>query len=95
MFDIEAQYQASWTAITYTNFLHSTSYKAALKSGYHDFTSARDSYRVSTSSAQLGMHQDCIRRYIELQAQMIAVIAPHWADYIWQEVLKKVRTLSF
>jgi leucyl-tRNA synthetase len=45
---------------------------------------------VSTSSAAIGMHHDCVRRYIELQAQMIAVITPHWADYIWQEVLKKV-----
>ncbi|KAF2432050.1 leucyl-tRNA synthetase [Tothia fuscella] len=71
-----------------------THYKSALKSGYYDFTSARDSYRVSTSSASLGMHHDCVRRYIELQSQMIAVIAPHWADYIWQEVLKKPSTVQ-
>lgn len=36
------------------------------------------------------MHHDLIRRYIELQALLITVIAPHWAEYIWLEVLKKV-----
>lgn len=36
------------------------------------------------------MHRDVILRYIELQALIIAPIAPHWAEYIWLEVLKKV-----
>lgn len=30
-------------------------------------------------------------RYIELQALMLAPVAPHWAEYVWLEVLKKVR----
>lgn len=33
------------------------------------------------------MHQDCVRRYSDLQARLLAPIAPHWSDYIWQEVL--------
>lgn len=36
------------------------------------------------------MHRDVILRYIELQALMLAVIAPHWAEYVWLEILKKV-----
>lgn len=67
-----------------------THYKAVLKSGFYDFTAARDSYRVATGSASIGMHHDCVRRYVELQALMICVLAPHWADHIWREVLKKV-----
>lgn len=38
------------------------------------------------------MHHDTVRHYVELQAQLLAVITPHWSDYIWQEVLKKVCT---
>ncbi|KAF1997813.1 leucyl-tRNA synthetase-like protein [Amniculicola lignicola CBS 123094] len=71
-----------------------TNYKAALKSGFYDFVAARDSYRVYTASASLGMHQHCVRRYVELQALMICVITPHWADYIWREVLKKNSTIQ-
>lgn len=34
------------------------------------------------------MHSSLIRKYITLQALLITPIAPHWADYIWSEVLK-------
>ena len=67
-----------------------TMYKSALKSGFYDFTSARDFYRSSCRAADIGMHQDFTRRYVELQALMLTPIAPHWAEYIWLEVLKKV-----
>lgn len=33
------------------------------------------------------MHADLARRYIELQALMLTVIAPHWAEHVWLEVL--------
>jgi leucyl-tRNA synthetase len=71
-----------------------TMYKAALKSGYFDFTSSRDFYREATKSAGVGMHEDLAKRYIELQALMITPLAPHWADYIWQEVLNKKDTVQ-
>lgn len=71
-----------------------TMYKAALKSGYYDFTSSRDFYREATKSAGVGMHEDLARRYIELQALMITPLAPHWSDYIWQEVLNKKDTIQ-
>jgi len=65
-------------------------YKAALKSAFYDLTSARDDYRLVTNSAGIGMHQDCVLQYVELQARLLAPIAPHWSDYVWQEVLGKV-----
>lgn len=71
-----------------------TSYKIALKAGFFDFIGARDSWRSATAGAGVGMHQDLVRRYIELQALMLTPIAPHWADYIWQEVLKKPHTIQ-
>lgn len=77
------------TILTYHDANNSfrTSYKSALKSGLYDFTSARDFYREVTKAAGIGMHADLARRYIELQALMLTVIAPHWAEHVWLEVL--------
>lgn len=66
-----------------------TCYKAAIKSGLYDFISARDFYREATKAAGVGMHAECVQRYIELQALMVTVVAPHWAEHIWLEVLRK------
>jgi leucyl-tRNA synthetase len=71
-----------------------TNYKSALKSGFYDFTSARDFYREITKSSGIGMHQDLVRKYVELQALMITVVAPHWSEYIWLEVLNKPSTVQ-
>lgn len=62
-------------------------YKAALKTGFYDFTSARDFYREATKAAGMGMHHDLIKQYIKLQALMLTPIAPHWAEYMWLDVL--------
>lgn len=72
----------------------STYYKLALKFALYDFTGARDAYREATNAAGIGMHCDLVIRYIELQALLISPIAPHWAEYIWLEVLGKVRLRS-
>ncbi|KAK4909560.1 cytosolic leucyl tRNA synthetase [Elasticomyces elasticus] len=66
-----------------------TNYKAALKSGLYDFISARDFYREACKASGVGVHQGCARRYVELQALMVTVVAPHWAEHIWLEVLGK------
>ncbi|TKA32796.1 hypothetical protein B0A50_01021 [Salinomyces thailandicus] len=71
-----------------------TNYKAAIKSGLYDFISARDFYREITKAAGLGMHADCVKKYVELQALMITVVAPHWAEQIWLEVLQKSETVQ-
>lgn len=71
-----------------------TNYKGALKSGLYDFTGARDFYREATKSAGIGMHYDLVKRYVELQALMVTVVAPHWSEHIWLEVLKKPDTVQ-
>ena len=78
-------------ALKYRTDLVSTDYKLALKSGFYDFTGARDFYREATTAAGVSMHKDVILRYIEFQALALAPLAPHWCEYIWQEVLHKVR----
>ena len=69
-------------------------FKAALKAALYDFTSSRDFYREATAAAGIGMHANLVRRYIELQALLITPIAPHWADYIYQEVLHHDSTVQ-
>ncbi|KAL0260543.1 cytosolic leucyl tRNA synthetase [Diplodia seriata] len=71
-----------------------TSYKLALKSGFYDFTAARDFYREVTKAAGIGMHADLAKRFIELQALLLTPVAPHWAEYMWLEVLKKPETIQ-
>lgn len=69
-------------------------YKAALKSGLYDFTSARDFYREATKSAGIGMHHDLVKRYVSLQALMLTPIAPHWAEYMWIDVLGNTTSIQ-
>lgn len=65
-----------------------TYYKAALKTGLFDFQTARDYYRDSVSS-NIGMHKDLVLKYIETQALLLAPIAPHFAEYLYFELLNK------
>jgi leucyl-tRNA synthetase len=69
-------------------------YKLALKSALYEFTSARDFYREASTAAGIKMHRDLILQYIELQALLLTVIAPHWSEYIWLEVLHKPSTIQ-
>jgi leucyl-tRNA synthetase len=72
-----------------------TNYKLALKSGLYDFISARDFYREQCNAAGIKMHKDLVFKYIELQALLLTVIAPHWSEYIWLEVLHKPESVQF
>ncbi|KAF2205196.1 leucyl-tRNA synthetase [Delitschia confertaspora ATCC 74209] len=90
MFDNEMNSLVAETKVHYEK----TMFKLALKSGYYDFMAARDFYREATKAAGLGMHEDLVKRYIELQTLLITPIAPHWAEYIWMEVLKKPETVQ-
>lgn len=66
-----------------------SNYKQALKFGLFDFQIARDFYRESVNSASIGMHKDLVLKYIEYQALLLAPIAPHFAEYLYKEVLSK------
>lgn len=70
-----------------------TNYKSALKSGLFDYQTARDYYRDSTSAE--GMHKDLVLRYVETQTLMLQPIAPHFADYVYREVLKNKGSAQF
>lgn len=71
-----------------------TDYKAALKSALYDFTSCRDFYRESCIASSTPMHSGLVRKYVELQALLLTPVAPHWADFIYQELLQKPSTIQ-
>ncbi|KAM0341481.1 hypothetical protein ACHAPQ_000572 [Fusarium lateritium] len=70
-----------------------TNYKLALKAGLYELTSARDFYREACAAANIKMHKDIVLRYIEVQTLLLAVVTPHWSEYIWLEVVKKEGTI--
>ncbi|KAF2871129.1 leucyl-tRNA synthetase-like protein [Massariosphaeria phaeospora] len=71
-----------------------TDYKLALKFAFYDFTTARDFYREASVAAGIKLHKDLVFLYIKLQALLVTVIAPHWSEYIWLEVLDKPSTIQ-
>ena len=72
-----------------------TSYKLALKAGHYDFLNARDSYREACNAGGIALHKDLVFKYIRLQALVLCPIAPHWAEYIWREVLGEPTSIQF
>lgn len=89
-FDNEMNHLIEETYQQYSN----TSYKSALKSGLFDFQTARDYYRESVGV----MHKDLVFKYIESQALLLAPVAPHFAEYLYKEILEKegsIQTTSF
>lgn len=81
---------------TYAEFSR-TNFKAGLKTGLFDFQAARDYYRDSVTG-NIGMHRDLVLRYIETQALLLAPIAPHFAEYLYRDLLGRpglVQTTAF
>ncbi|OQV03318.1 hypothetical protein CLAIMM_08371 [Cladophialophora immunda] len=71
-----------------------TNYKLALKAALYDFQSARDFYREACVSSGIPLSRPLVLRYVELQCLLICTIAPHWAEYIWLEVLHKDQSIQ-
>lgn len=78
-FDNEMNYLVEQTYELYTQ----TNYKTSLKAGLFDFQTARDYYRDSVAV----MHHDLVFKYIELQGLLLAPVAPHFAEYLYKEIL--------
>jgi leucyl-tRNA synthetase len=65
-----------------------------LRSRFYEFTATRDFYRDATRASRCGMHRDLVRRYAEMQALLVAPLAPHWAECIWREILGNLATIN-
>jgi leucyl-tRNA synthetase len=62
-------------------------FRDALKSGFYDLQLARDEYRLSCGSA--GMNRELLGRFMDVQTRLITPICPHYAEHVWQKILKK------
>ncbi|KAI4315242.1 hypothetical protein L6164_028072 [Bauhinia variegata] len=67
----------------YKNYM----FREALKSGFYDLQAARDEYRFSCGVG--GYNRELVWRFMDVQTRLIAPICPHYAEYIWRELLKK------
>jgi leucyl-tRNA synthetase len=99
VFDAEMSRIVTLAEKAYSSML----YREALKYSYYDLQNAKGEYRKATTMPQCsadselakevyeGMHKDLALRFIELQALLMAPITPHWSEYLWTTVLKKVK----
>jgi leucyl-tRNA synthetase len=71
------------TEQNYSNYM----FREALKTGFYDLQAARDEYRLSCGAS--GFNRDLVRRFMDVQTRLIAPICPHYAEFIWREILKK------
>ncbi|PIA61472.1 hypothetical protein AQUCO_00300759v1 [Aquilegia coerulea] len=62
-------------------------FREALKVGFYDLQAARDEYRLSCGVG--GMNRDLVLRFMDVQTRLITPICPHYAEYVWKELLKK------
>lgn len=55
--------------------------------GFYELQAARDEYRNACDVG--GMNRDLLWRYMDVQTRLITPICPHYAEYVWREILKK------
>jgi len=60
-------------------------------SGVSGLQNARDAYREWCYKSHVPMRRDLLRRFVELQAILIAPICPHFAEHVWANVLRRGR----
>ncbi|KZV53257.1 leucine--tRNA ligase, cytoplasmic [Dorcoceras hygrometricum] len=83
VFNNEIDIAAKMTEKNYSEYM----FREALKSGFYDLQAARDEYRLSCASG--GMNRDLLWRFMDVQTRLITPICPHYAEYVWKELLKK------
>src|SRR5690606_29208383 len=64
-------------------------YREAVKTGFYEFTAARDAYREACAVLEIPMNKELILRYIEVQTLLISPIVSHWAEHVWSDLLGK------
>ncbi|CAI0400252.1 unnamed protein product [Linum tenue] len=83
VFENEINIAVKMTEESYSNCM----FREALKTGFYDLQTARDEYRFSCGSG--GMNRDLVFRFMDVQTRLITPICPHYAEYVWRDLLKK------
>ncbi|XP_057429690.1 leucine--tRNA ligase, cytoplasmic-like [Lotus japonicus] len=71
------------TEQNYSNYM----FREALISGFFNLQTARDEYRLSCGVG--GYNRELLWRFMDVQTRLLAPICPHYAEFIWRELLKK------
>ncbi|KAJ3091299.1 cytosolic leucyl tRNA synthetase [Quaeritorhiza haematococci] len=96
VFESEMNKLVSLTEQAYNQML----FREALKQGFYSLQNARNEYRKAATGQGAdqgtvagekyeGMHVDLIKKFVEVQALVLAPITPHWSEHVWTGLLKK------
>lgn len=77
--------------VTVDKYYADMQFRMALNAGFFEFSADYSSYKLLCD--QQGVHADVAKRYFEAAILMIAPLAPHVADYLWRDVLKKTTSI--
>ncbi len=71
-------------------------FKDALRHGFYTMQTARDWYREVTlpDNGGDGMHADLIFHWIRVSALLVQPIIPHFAEFMWQEILDEPKSIQ-
>ncbi|RVW64949.1 Leucine--tRNA ligase, cytoplasmic [Vitis vinifera] len=83
VFANEINIAVKMTEKNYSEFM----FREALKTGFYDLQAARDEYRFSCGMG--GMNRDLLWRFMDVQTRLMTPICPHFAEYVWKELLRK------
>ncbi|XVF56950.1 hypothetical protein PTKIN_Ptkin06aG0162200 [Pterospermum kingtungense] len=83
VFENEINIAVKMTEQNYRDYM----FREALKTGFYDLQAARDECRFSCGSG--GMNHDLLWRFMDVQTRLIIPICPHYAEFVWRELLKK------
>ncbi|XP_021812475.1 leucine--tRNA ligase, cytoplasmic-like [Prunus avium] len=62
-------------------------FRDALTTGFYGLQTARDWYKLSCGAED--MNRDLMWHFMDVETRMVAPICPHYAEYVWRELLKK------
>jgi len=80
-------FEAEMVTAVHTTLGHygALNFREALKYGWYDLQTARDTYRLTCGES--GMHRNLVLRFIEVQTLLMGPITPHTCEYIWGTLL--------
>eukprot|EP00241_Pyramimonas_parkeae_P014751 CAMPEP_0114293780 /NCGR_PEP_ID=MMETSP0059-20121206/9775_1 /TAXON_ID=36894 /ORGANISM="Pyramimonas parkeae, Strain CCMP726" /LENGTH=1084 /DNA_ID=CAMNT_0001415513 /DNA_START=16 /DNA_END=3270 /DNA_ORIENTATION=- len=82
-------FEAELTMAVHTTLGHyeALNFREALKYGWFDLQTARDTYRLTCGADN--MNRELIMKFIEAQTLLLGPITPHLCEHIWGNLLKK------
>lgn len=68
------------------SYYENMQFRLVLNSAYHELTSEYSLYKQYVSN---DVHAEMVHRYYEVLSLLLTPLAPHFAEHMWQKILKK------